>query len=77
MTEQERIETLLTALDAALDIAALYEKAVWGDGITGRQLQQAQDDLAHLCEYAKHEREKQGTMTMSNEVIEEKESVGE
>lgn len=62
MTEQERIETLITALEAALDIAAFYEKAIWGDGITGRQLQKAQDDLAQLCEYAKHEREKQGTI---------------
>lgn len=62
MAEQECIETLLTALEAALDIAAFYERAVWGDGVLGRDLQQAQDDLAHLREFLQYESEKQGIL---------------
>lgn len=65
MTEQERIETLITALEIALDIASEWASRT---GIPTDIYEQ----LELLWGYAKHEREKQGTMTMSNEVMNEK-----
>lgn len=63
MTEQDRIKTLLTALETALDITSEWASRT---GIPTDIYEQ----LELLWGYAKHEREKQGT-------IEEKESVGE
>lgn len=69
MTEQERIETLLTALERAIYYGLVMGgyANIWDDF---ERYKDAVDHWGDLQAIAKHEREKQGT-------IEEKESVGE
>lgn len=60
MTEKERLETLLTALEAALgllDETMHYTAPMSFDDINN--LNQINDSYAALEAYAKHEREKQ------------------